>query len=82
MSTVTTLSPFPPRVLVVEDEQKTRESVAEGLRLEAWSVMTAATANSKVDHSAGEHGRMRVSLKSHCQARAADASSNPVSSAT
>ena len=44
MSTVTTLSPFPPRVLVVEDEQKTRESVAEGLRLEAWSVTTAATA--------------------------------------
>lgn len=33
----------PPRVLVVEDEQKTRESLAEGLRLEAWSVATAAT---------------------------------------
>jgi len=33
----------PPRVLVVEDEQKTRESLAEGLRLETWSVATAAT---------------------------------------
>ncbi|MEN9633256.1 MAG: hypothetical protein RL077_1660, partial [Verrucomicrobiota bacterium] len=44
MSTLATPSPFPPRVLVVEDEQKTRESVAEGLRLEAWSVTTAATA--------------------------------------
>jgi DNA-binding response OmpR family regulator len=29
-------------VLVVEDEQKTRESLAEGLRLEAWNVSTAA----------------------------------------
>jgi two-component system copper resistance phosphate regulon response regulator CusR len=33
----------PPRVLVVEDEQKTRESLAEGLRMETWSVATAAT---------------------------------------
>jgi two-component system copper resistance phosphate regulon response regulator CusR len=33
----------PPRVLVVEDEQKSRESLAEGLRLETWSVATAAT---------------------------------------
>lgn len=31
-----------PHVLVVEDEQKTRESVAEGLRLESWTVVTAA----------------------------------------
>lgn len=30
-----------PRVLVVDDEQKTRESVAEGLRMEAWTVATA-----------------------------------------
>ena len=30
-----------PRVLLVEDEKKTRESVAEGLRLETWVVMTA-----------------------------------------
>ncbi|MBL9208974.1 MAG: response regulator transcription factor [Opitutaceae bacterium] len=36
-------STTPPRVLVVEDEQKTRESLAEGLRLETWSVATAAT---------------------------------------
>jgi two-component system copper resistance phosphate regulon response regulator CusR len=36
-------SPSPtPRVLVVEDEEKTRESLAEGLRLEAWNVATAA----------------------------------------
>lgn len=34
----------PPRILVVEDEKKTRESVAEGLRLETWTVATAATA--------------------------------------
>lgn len=33
----------PPRVLVVEDEEKTRESLAEGLRMEAWSVATAET---------------------------------------
>lgn len=33
----------PPRVLVVEDEQKTRESLAEGLRMESWSVSTAET---------------------------------------
>jgi DNA-binding response OmpR family regulator len=30
--------PHPPRVLLVEDEGKTRESLAEGLRLEGWSV--------------------------------------------
>jgi two-component system, OmpR family, copper resistance phosphate regulon response regulator CusR len=35
--------PTPPRVLVVEDEQKTRESLAEGLRLEAWAVQTAGS---------------------------------------
>jgi len=33
----------PPRVLVVEDEQKTRESLAEGLRMETWAVATAAS---------------------------------------
>ena len=32
-----------PRVLFVEDEPKTRESVAEGLRLEAWQVTTAVS---------------------------------------
>ena len=31
-------------MLVVEDEKKTRESLAEGLRLEAWDVLTAETA--------------------------------------
>jgi two-component system copper resistance phosphate regulon response regulator CusR len=36
-------APVSPSVLVVEDEQKTRESVAEGLRLESWQVATAAT---------------------------------------
>src|SRR5688572_13437357 len=35
--------PSSPRVLVVEDEQKTRDSVAEGLRMESWSVQTAGT---------------------------------------
>jgi len=33
-----------PRVLVVEDETKTRASLAEGLQLEHWSVATAASA--------------------------------------
>ncbi len=32
-----------PHVLVVEDEQKTRDSVAEGLRLEDWRVTTAVS---------------------------------------
>lgn len=40
--------PFLPRVLIVEDEQKTRESVAEGLRLEAWAVTTAANGDEAV----------------------------------
>jgi DNA-binding response OmpR family regulator len=31
-----------PHVLVVEDEQKTRDSLAEGLRLEQWDVVTAS----------------------------------------
>jgi two-component system copper resistance phosphate regulon response regulator CusR len=35
--------PNPPRVLVVEDEQKTRESLVEGLRMESWTVQTAST---------------------------------------
>ncbi len=30
------------RVLLVEDETKTRESIAEGLRIEGWQVTTAA----------------------------------------
>lgn len=32
----------PPRVLVVEDEQKTRDSLVEGLGLESWHVAPAA----------------------------------------
>jgi two-component system, OmpR family, copper resistance phosphate regulon response regulator CusR len=38
-----------PRVLVIEDEAKTRESLAEGLRLEAWNVETAANGNDALD---------------------------------
>ena len=41
--------PTSPRVLVVEDEQKTRDSLAEGLRMESWSVQTAATGNEALD---------------------------------
>lgn len=32
-----------PRLLVIEDEPKTRASLAEGLRLQGWEVVTAAT---------------------------------------
>lgn len=45
----------PPRVLVVEDERKTRDSLVEGLRLEAWNVSAAATGNEAaglIDHDA------------------------------
>ena len=41
-------TPNPPRVLVVEDEQKTRDSLAEGLRLEAFDVATAATGDEAI----------------------------------
>jgi two-component system copper resistance phosphate regulon response regulator CusR len=43
----------PPRVLVVEDEQKTRESLAEGLRLETWTVATADTGNAAIGELEG-----------------------------
>ncbi|HVS52022.1 MAG TPA: response regulator transcription factor [Opitutaceae bacterium] len=44
-----------PRVLVVEDEAKTRDSLAEGLRLESWIVSTAATGDEAIAHfSRGE----------------------------
>jgi two-component system copper resistance phosphate regulon response regulator CusR len=36
--------PLPPRVLVVEDEAKTRASLQEGLQLEQWSVFAASSA--------------------------------------
>lgn len=35
--------PNPPRVLLVEDEDKTRDSIAEGLRLEGWNVTGASS---------------------------------------
>ncbi|MDP3073963.1 MAG: response regulator transcription factor [Opitutaceae bacterium] len=41
-------APLPPRILVVEDEPKTRESLAEGLRLEEWEVQTASTAEDAI----------------------------------
>ena len=40
--------PNPPRVLVVEDEEKTRDSIAEGLRLEGWYVTGAATGEATI----------------------------------
>jgi DNA-binding response OmpR family regulator len=40
---VTADNSVPPCVLVVEDEEKMRESLAEGLRLEQWTVATAAS---------------------------------------
>lgn len=53
MESMTTVGPVPgrvmsiatstPHVLLVEDEEKTRDSVAEGLRLEEWRVTTAAS---------------------------------------
>lgn len=44
MSAAPSLSSVAPaRVLVVEDEYKTLESLAEGFRLESWTVATAAT---------------------------------------
>ena len=33
----------PPHVLLVEDEEKTRDSIAEGMRLEGWTVSTAGS---------------------------------------
>lgn len=39
----------PPRVLIVEDEEKTRTSLAEGFGIEAWLVVTAATAEEAID---------------------------------
>jgi DNA-binding response OmpR family regulator len=38
-----------PHVLVAEDEQKTRDSVAEGLRLENWRVTTVVSGDEAVD---------------------------------
>lgn len=46
---------MPPRILVVEDEEKTRSSLAEGLGLEEWQVLTAETGNAAVRALASEH---------------------------
>jgi len=54
MSAVTSGSTLLPRVLIVEDERKTRESVAEGLRMESWTVSTAATAAEAIGQLEGE----------------------------
>lgn len=40
--------PVVPRILVVEDEEKTRESVSEGLRLEQWAVTPAGTGSEAI----------------------------------
>jgi two-component system copper resistance phosphate regulon response regulator CusR len=37
------------RVLIVEDELKTRESLAEGLRMETWNVATAETGREAIE---------------------------------
>src|SRR4051812_29236713 len=39
----------PPRVLLVEDEEKTRDSITEGLRLEGWTVEATGTGQSAID---------------------------------
>ena len=41
-------------MLLVEDERKTRESVAEGLRMESWIVVTAATMSEAIGQLDGE----------------------------
>ena len=41
-------TPSTSRVLIVEDELKTRESLAEGLRLESWQIATAATGSEAI----------------------------------
>jgi len=43
-----------PRVLVVEDEEKTRNAVAEGLRIENWQVVTASDGDQAVKIIAAE----------------------------
>lgn len=43
------------RVLLVEDEPKLRESLAEGLRLEAWDVVTAPDGTGALQWLRSEH---------------------------
>lgn len=47
-------SPSVARVLLVEDEPKLRQSLAEGLRLEEWSVTDAATGAEAWQHLEAE----------------------------
>ena len=42
MNAASSDAPDPPRVLVVEDDKKTRDALVEGLRLESWVVTAAA----------------------------------------
>lgn len=42
------VTPQPPQVLVVEDEEKTRASVAEGFEIEGWKVRVAADGESAI----------------------------------
>lgn len=42
-------SASPPHVLIVEDERKTRESLAEGLAMESWEINTATTGREAID---------------------------------
>jgi len=50
-------TPSAPPVLVVEDEQKTLDSLAEGLRMEAWAVETAASGEEALGLLGRERGR-------------------------
>lgn len=52
MSTLEAVTP--PRVLVVEDEQKTRESLAEGLQLEGWTVLATASGSEALERISGD----------------------------
>ena len=42
--------PTPPRVLLVEDEDKTRDSILEGLRLEGWTVTGVSSGEQALAH--------------------------------
>jgi DNA-binding response OmpR family regulator len=44
--------PNPPHVLLVEDEDKTRDSILEGLRLEGWNVAGAASGEQAIEQLA------------------------------
>lgn len=42
------------RILVIEDEQKLREALAEGFRLEGWRVVAAGSGMEALRHLAGD----------------------------